>query len=219
MGGQSVSEMISLSRDRDRGIQRAGEVLRMGELVVAPTDTIYGLLADAFKPWATARIFEIKQRPRSLPLPILVSRPKQAWALCGAVPDAALKLAAAFWPGALTLVLPENPELDWDLGDKKGTIALRMPANEDLLEIIALVGPVAGTSANPSGVATAPDATGVRAALGDAVALYLDGGASPGDAGSTIVDLSGDEPRILRQGPITAEQIFEAAGEWKTAGG
>ncbi|HEX9696649.1 MAG TPA: L-threonylcarbamoyladenylate synthase [Actinomycetota bacterium] len=214
-----MSELISLLDERERAIGRAAEVLRMGELVVAPTDTIYGLFADAFKPWATARVFEIKQRPRSLPLPILVSRPKQAWALSGAVPDAALKLAAAFWPGALTLILPENPELDWDLGDRTGTIALRMPSREDLLEIIARVGPVAGTSANPSGRPTAPDAAGVREALGDAVALYLDGGMSPGDAGSTIVDLSGEELRILREGPITAEQVRDAAGGWKAAEG
>lgn len=212
-----MSELISLIDERDRGIARAAEVLRMGELVAAPTDTIYGLLGDAFKPWATAKIFEIKQRPRSLPLPILVCRPKQAWALCGAVPDVALKLAAAFWPGALTLVLQENPELDWDLGERTGTIAVRMPAHEDLLEIIAMVGPVAGTSANPSGVPTAADAEGVRASLGDAVALYLDGGPSPGDAGSTIVDVTGDEPKILREGPISTGQIHEAAGDWKKA--
>ncbi|HVL88615.1 MAG TPA: L-threonylcarbamoyladenylate synthase [Actinomycetota bacterium] len=212
-----MSELVSLLDERERGIARAAEVLRMGELVVAPTDTIYGLLGDAFKPWATAKIFEIKQRPRSLPLPILVSRPKQAWALCGAVPDAALKLAAAFWPGALTMVLPENPELDWDLGERTGSIAVRMPAQEDLLEIIAMVGPVAGTSANPSGAATAPDVHGVREALGDQVALYLDGGESPADTGSTIVDLTGEQPKILREGPIPAQAVLDAAGDWKAA--
>lgn len=206
-----MSRIVSLAKDRDAAVERAAEVLRSGELVVAPTDTIYGLLADAFKPWATARVFQVKQRPRTLPLPILVSRPKQAWALCGGVPDAALRLATAFWPGALTLILPENPELDWDLGERNGSIALRMPAHDDLIEIIARVGPVAGTSANLSGKATPATAAGVADDLGDAVGLYLDGGPSRGDAGSTIVDLTGDEVVVRREGPIAAARVLQVA--------
>lgn len=214
-----MSEIISLARDRERAIERAAEMLRAGELIVVPTDTIYGLLADAFKPWATGRVFHVKQRPRTLPLPILVSRPKQAWALCGAVPEAALRLAAAFWPGALTMILPENPELDWDLGERNGTIALRMPAHDALIEIIARVGPLAGTSANPSGKPTAPTAAEVAEDLGDAVALYLDGGPSETDGGSTIVDLTGDEIVIRREGPIPAQAVIEAAAAWPQAPG
>ena len=211
-------ETISLKKDRTRAVERAAEVLRMGELLVAPTDTIYGLMADAFKPWATARVFELKRRPRTLPLPILVSRPKQAWALCGAVPEAAMRLAAAFWPGALTLIMPENPELDWDLGERNGSIALRMPAHNDLIEIIARVGPIAGTSANLSGRPTAPTVAGVAKDLGDAVSLYVDGGKSASEAGSTIVDLTGDEIRIRREGPITAAHVMAAAQDGPQAG-
>lgn len=201
--------IVSLKKDREGSLQTAAGALQRGELVVAPTDTIYGLLADAFKPWAIASVFELKKRPRSLPLPILVSRPKQAWALCGAVPDSALKLAEAFWPGPLTVVMPENPELDWDLGERNGSIAMRMPAHDDLLDLIGRVGPVVGTSANLSGVATPSTVKQIAAAFGDQVAVYLDGGTSKRDQGSTVVDLTGDEPAVLREGPITEAEIRE----------
>ncbi|MHB8512377.1 MAG: L-threonylcarbamoyladenylate synthase [Actinomycetota bacterium] len=201
--------IISLKKKRDEALFRASEALRMGDLVVAPTDTIYGLLADAFKPWAIASVFEIKQRPRSLPLPILVSRPKQAWALCGGVPDEALKLAEAFWPGPLTIVLPENPELDWDLGDRTGTIALRMPDHKDLIELIANVGPVAGTSANPSGQPTPKTVKDIEKVFGDKIKVYLDDGPSKRETGSTIVDLT-DGMKILREGPISEKELLTA---------
>ncbi len=203
--------IVSLKKDRTAAIDRASETLRAGGLIVAPTDTIYGLLADGFKPWAIARVFDLKNRPRSMPLPILVSRPKQAWALCGSVPPEALRLALAFWPGALTMVLPENPELDWTLGERNGTIALRMPARDDLLEIIARTGPVAGTSANITGQPTPRTARDVQKVFGDQVSLYLDGGPSKEETGSTIVDLSGEELQVLREGPISAAQVREAA--------
>ncbi|GAC1422084.1 MAG: L-threonylcarbamoyladenylate synthase [Actinomycetota bacterium] len=210
--------IVSLSKQRDEAIGRASEALRMGDLVVAPTDTIYGLLADAFKPWALKRIFELKKRPRSLPLPILVSRPKMAWALCGTVPDAALNLAAAFWPGALTLILPENPDLDaWDLGESKGTIAFRMPAHADLIEILGNVGPVAGTSANLTGTPTPRTIGPIREAFGEEVKVYVDGGKSKEETGSTIVDLTGEELKILREGPISSADVHKAAAGWNPA--
>jgi len=212
MGGVAVSEILSLSLERDEALTRARTALRMGELVVVPTDTVYGLAADPFAMGATAKIFELKSRPRSLPLPVLISRPRQAWALCDSVPPGAAELAAAFWPGALTIVMPQTPDLDWDLGDNVGTIALRMPNHADTLELIETTGPLAVTSANLSGEPTPPLIDEVRARLGDAVAIYLDDGPAKEDKGSTIVDLARRHPAIVREGPITRDAIEKAIG-------
>jgi tRNA threonylcarbamoyl adenosine modification protein (Sua5/YciO/YrdC/YwlC family) len=207
-----LSEIFSLVEDRERALARARDALQAGELVVVPTDTVYGVAADPFMPGATARVFELKNRPRSLPLPILVSRPRQAWALCDSVPPGAAELVAAFWPGALTLVMPQTPDLDWDLGEATGTIALRMPDHADMMELIEMTGPLAVTSANLSGEPTPPDVFRIREQLGDAVAVYLDGGASKEESGSTIVDLARRRPKIVREGPIGRDQIERAIG-------
>jgi tRNA threonylcarbamoyl adenosine modification protein (Sua5/YciO/YrdC/YwlC family) len=196
----------------DRALARARDVLRAGELVVVPTDTVYGVAADPFAAGATAKIFTLKNRPRSLPLPVLVSRPRQAWALCDSVPPGAAELAAAFWPGALTIVMPQTPDLDWDLGDNVGTIALRMPDQPQTLQLIEMTGPLAVTSANLSGEPTPPTVDEVRARLGDPVAIYLDGGPAREDKGSTIVDLARRRPAIVREGPIGREEIERAIG-------
>jgi tRNA threonylcarbamoyl adenosine modification protein (Sua5/YciO/YrdC/YwlC family) len=208
-----LSEIVSLQEDRDEALRRAGLAVRAGELVVVPTDTVYGLAADAFNKVASARIFDIKQRPRSLPLPVLVSRPRQAWALCSFVPPAASALAAAYWPGPLTMVLPQTAELEWDLGDAKGSIALRMPAHEDLIALLEMVGPMATTSANLSGEPTASTIEEIQAALGDQVAVYIDGGPAKLETGSTIVDLTSKKMRVLREGPISHEEIERVTGE------
>jgi len=207
-----MSEILSLATERDEALTRARMALRMGELVVIPTDTVYGVAADPFAVGATAKIFELKNRPRSLPLPILISRPRQAWALCDSVPPGAAELAAAFWPGGLTIVMPQTPDLDWDLGDNVGTIALRMPNHTDTLELIEATGPLAVTSANVSGEPTSPLIDEVRARLGDAVAIYLDDGPAKEDKGSTIVDLARRRPTIVREGPISRDAIEKAIG-------
>ena len=207
-----MSEILSLTTGRDDALARARDALRAGELVVVPTDTVYGVAADPFAVGATARIFTLKNRPRSLPLPVLISRPRQAWALCDSVPPGAAELAAAFWPGALTIVMPQTPDLDWDLGDNVGTIALRMPNHADALGLIEATGPLAVTSANVSGEATPPEIEEVRARLGDAVAIYLDGGRARADEGSTIVDLARRRPTIVREGPIGRDAIEKAIG-------
>ena len=207
-----MSETLSLLHDRERALARARDALQAGELVVVPTDTVYGVAADPFVPGATAKVFEIKQRPRSLPLPILVSRPRQAWALCDSVPPGAAELVARFWPGALTLVMPQTPDLDWDLGEVTGTIALRMPDHADMIELIEMTGPLAVTSANRSGQPTPPEVAQIREQLGDAVAVYLDGGQSKEEVGSTIVDLARRRPKIVREGPIGRDQIERAIG-------
>jgi L-threonylcarbamoyladenylate synthase len=203
--------VFSLAMQRDEGIQRAFAELRAGGVVVLPTDTVYGIAANAFDKAATAKIFAIKKRPRSLPLPVLVSRPRQAWALCSDIPPYASELAAAFWPGALTLILRSVEGLDWDLGDEDGTIAVRMPAHSDLIALLEKVGPVACTSANLSGEPTPDRVAEIKSKLGDTVGIYLDGGPAKADRGSTIVDCTGSEPRIIREGPISSLQVRAAA--------
>jgi tRNA threonylcarbamoyl adenosine modification protein (Sua5/YciO/YrdC/YwlC family) len=204
--------ILSLAEDRAAAIREAGLAVRAGDVIVFPTDTVYGIAANAFDQTACARIFEIKKRPRTLPLPVLVSRPRQAWALCAAVPPAASELVARFWPGGLTLILPQAPELDWDLGDANGTIALRMPAHDDLIALLESTGPLAATSANLSGEPTPPTVHEVAEKLGDSVAVYVDGGVANSDVGSTIVDLTGPVARIVREGVIPASDIVEAIG-------
>jgi L-threonylcarbamoyladenylate synthase len=207
-----LSEILSLASDRGGALVRARDALQAGKLVVVPTDTVYGVAADPFAPGATAKVFELKQRPRSLPLPILVSRPRQAWALCDSVPPGAAELVAQFWPGALTLVMPQTPDLDWDLGEATGTIALRMPDHADMMELIEMTGPLAVTSANRSGVPTPSTVAEIYEQLGDAVAVYLDGGVSKEEVGSTIVDLARRKPKIVREGPISRDQVERAIG-------
>lgn len=206
-----MTEVVSIGETPD-AIARAMGMLRAGRVVVVPTDTIYGIAADAFNSAATAQIFSLKQRPRSLSLPVLVSRPRQAWALCAGVPAGATDLVAAFWPGPLTIVLPQSGELQWDLGDARASVALRMPAHDDLLALLEMTGPLAVTSANRTGERTPSTAKGVAEIFGDAVGIYLDGGAVKGEVASTIVDLSGAAPALVREGAIPATEIERVLG-------
>lgn len=201
--------IYALSDDRDAAIRAAATELREGGLVVIPTDTVYGLAVDAFARGATAKVFELKARPRSLPLPVLVARPRTAWALASAVPSTAADLAAAFWPGPLTMILPAG-ELDFDLGNADGTIAVRMPAHNDLISLLEATGPLAVTSANRSGEPTPNTAQEIQSVFGDQVGVYLDGGPSPLSLGSTIVDLTGSRVKVLREGPISTEAVMRA---------
>lgn len=200
---------LSLKRSRKRALKKAVEELEGGRLVVFPTDTVYGLGAAAFNPFATAMIFQVKGRPRSLPLPVLVSSADQAWALASRVPPAAVALAEAFWPGALTIVVPESDALHWDLGETKGAVGVRVPAHPDALELLRMVGPVAATSANPSGKPTPRSVREIAEELGWAVGLYLDAGPAKGEIPSTVVDVIGRRPRIIREGAVPAEKIKE----------
>jgi len=207
-----MSEVFSLATDRDEAITRTVGALRAGELVVLPTDTVYGLAVDAFNKDATAMVFKTKMRPRELPLPVLVSRPRQAWGLCAHIPVAATALAAGFWPGALTMILPEMHEMSWDLGDSRGGVAVRMPAHDDLLSILEQTGPLAVTSANITGEPTPRSIEEVREKLGDAVAVYIDGGPSQHDFGSTIVDVTSTQTRMVREGSITLGDVERVIG-------
>ena len=203
---------MSLAHDREGALEAAAKELQAGGIVVFPTDTVYGVGGDAFNQFATAKIFDVKRRPRVMPLPVLVSRPRQAWALCSDVPQTAADLVAAFWPGALTLILPEADGLSLDLGETKGRIAVRMPAHDDLLELIAMVGPLAATSANLSGSPTPSTVEEIARELGDEVGLYLDGGPARADVPSTIVDLTRRRPKIVREGAVlrtTIEDVLD----------
>lgn len=206
----SSSPVVSLAADREGALGAAAKELDAGGIVVFPTDTVYGVGADAFNPEATARIFAAKRRPRSMALPVLVARPRQAWALCSDVPRSAQVLVAAFWPGPLTLILPEAEGLSWDLGETRGGVAVRMPAHHDLLDLILTVGPLAATSANVSGRPTPQTVDAVAGELGDAVSLYVDGGPASSDVPSTIVDLTGWRTKVVREGPISKQDVEEA---------
>lgn len=207
-----VSEILSLESDRESAIARAAGAVRAGGLAVFPTDTVYGIGADAFQPFATSMVFQLKGRPRSLPLPVMVSAPRQAWALCTHVPQEAAELVAAFWPGALTLVLFQAEGLMWDLGEAKGKVALRVPANADARDLIASVGPMAVTSANLTGEPTPRIVEEIAEKLRETVAVYLDGGPAPSEVPSTIVDLTGRRPRIAREGAIPKSEVERIIG-------
>lgn len=207
-----MSDVIDATGDhRSAAVEAAASALRRGDLVVLPTDTVYGVAADAFDRVGTRRVFEAKDRQRSFPLPVLVRSPKQVLGLVTQVPEAAEHLMAAYWPGPLTLVVPSDPNLTWDLGDAQGTVALRMPLDDVTLDVIREVGPLAVTSANESGQPPARTAVEAREALGEAVAVYLDGGPRRDVSPSTIIDLTRGEAHVLREGSIPADQALAVA--------
>ncbi|MDR0782225.1 MAG: threonylcarbamoyl-AMP synthase [Propionibacteriaceae bacterium] len=190
---------------------RARQLLERGELVVIPTDTVYGIAAIANNPEAVARLQNAKGRSDGFPPPVLVADAAQAWWLTNPPSVRAGRLAAAFWPGPLTLVLPTERR-DLSLAGKLGTLGIRVPAHAQLCELLALTGPLAVSSANQH---DQPAATTIDEAidqLGAAVSLYVDDGPTPGPAPSTVVDCSASNLRILRVGLISEDEILLAAG-------
>ncbi|MCU1438046.1 MAG: translation factor [Naasia sp.] len=199
------------------GMRLARSALGRGELVVLPTDTVYGIAADAFDPDAVQRLLDAKGRGRQAPPPVLVPGTPTLDALAETVPDAVRALVAEFWPGPLTVILPARASLAWDLGETNGTVALRMPDQRIALELLAETGPLAVSSANLTGQPAATTAAEAHAALGDSVQVYLDGGATPGAVPSTIVDATalaaGTGPlRIVRLGVLSEEELRRVAG-------
>ncbi|KUI04475.1 L-threonylcarbamoyladenylate synthase [Mycobacterium sp. IS-3022] len=197
---------------RATGVASAISALRGGRLVVLPTDTVYGIGADAFDSEAVAALLAAKGRGRDMPVPVLVGSWHTIEGLVYNVPHTARELIRAFWPGALSLVVRQAPSLHWDLGDAHGTVMLRMPLHPVAIELLREVGPMAVSSANISGRPAAVTAEEAREQLGDLVEVYLDAGPSERQAASTIVDLTGAHPRVLRQGPVTAEAIATVLG-------
>jgi L-threonylcarbamoyladenylate synthase len=193
--------------DRDRGVQAAIDAVKRGDLVVLPTDTVYGLGADAFKPWAVTALLDAKSRDRQMPPPVLIGTRATLDGLVFNLPSEARDLTEAFWPGALTIVVEHAPSLQWDLGDLEGTVAVRMPMHPVALEVLRETGPMAVSSANKTGQPAAVTAEEARAQLGFAVAVYLEAGECPDRTPSTIVDVTGTIPRVLRAGAIPIEKL------------
>jgi L-threonylcarbamoyladenylate synthase len=200
------------AEQRAVGIASAVSALKGGRLVVMPTDTVYGIGADAFDSGAVTALLAAKGRGRDMPVPVLVGSWHTIDGLVYAVPHSARELIHAFWPGALSLVVRQAPSLQWDLGDAQGTVMLRMPLHPVAIELLREVGPMAVSSANISGQPASVTVDDARGQLADLVEVYLDGGRSEKQAASTIVDLTSDRPRVLRQGPVTVEAIAEVLG-------
>jgi L-threonylcarbamoyladenylate synthase len=202
--------------ERVAGLAEATAAARRGELVVLPTDTVYGVGADAFNPAAVTSLLAAKGRGRSMPPPVLVGTVRAATALVGDLGPYGKDFVDEFWPGALTLVCRATPTLHWDLGDTRGTVAVRMPLHQVALELLQETGPLAVSSANRSGTPSATTAAEAEDQLGESVSIYLDGGPCASPLASTIVDLTGPAPRLLRQGVISIERLREVA--YVTAG-
>jgi L-threonylcarbamoyladenylate synthase len=214
----------SVPDDLLTGMRSARVAIGRGELVVIPTDTVYGVAADAFTPSAVQRLLEAKGRDRTAPPPVLVPGIPTLDALTEFVPDEVRALVAKFWPGGLTVVLRARPMLDWDLGETRGTVAVRMPNQRITLELLSETGPLAVSSANRTGEPAAMTAAEAELALGDSVSVYLEAGpvgaAYPHaivGTGSTIVDATALEHpegklRILRHGVIPDAAIVEVVG-------
>lgn len=197
---------------RATGIASAISAVKDGRLVVLPTDTVYGIGADAFDASAVGALLAAKGRGRDMPVPVLVGSWHTIDGLALSVPHTARELVRAFWPGALSLIVRQAPSLQWDLGDARGTVMLRMPLHPVAIELLREVGPMAVSSANLSGQPPAITAEDARMQLGDVVEVYLDAGPSERQAASTIVDLTGETPRILRTGPISAGDVARVLG-------
>ncbi|MDF2507201.1 MAG: hypothetical protein K0Q52_1060 [Microbacterium sp.] len=205
------------------GMRHARQAIGRGELIVMPTDTVYGVAADAFAPAAVQRLLDAKGRGRDQPPPVLIGSKETLAALAESVPEPVERLVEAFWPGGLTIVLPAQPSLVWDLGETLGTVAVRMPEGRVALELLAETGPLAVSSANLTGQPAAISALDAEKMLGDSVAVYLADGLSKDGIASTIVDATSlvrrgadAEPgtvRILRDGAVTREQLQEVLGD------
>ena len=195
---------------RATGLSAAFTALRSGKLVVLPTDTLYGLGCDAFDSIGVTSLLRAKNRGRDMPVPVLVGSWKTIDGLVLTVPPAARALVEAFWPGGLSLVVQQAPSLSWDLGDTRGTVMLRMPLHPVALELLREVGPMAVSSANVSGEPPATTVSAAQEQLGAAVGVYLDGGPCAAAVASTIVDLTGERPLVLRKGAVPIAAIAEA---------
>lgn len=190
----------------------AVQAVRGGRLVVIPTDTLYGIGCDAFDNDAVANLLATKHRGPDMPVPVLVGSWETVKGLVATYPENTELLVKAFWPGGLSIVVPQAPSLPWNLGDTRGTVMLRMPLHPIAIELLREVGPMAVSSANISGHTPPTTAIASKQQLGKAVSVYLDGGETPVGKPSTIIDLSGRRPYLLREGAISAEQITDVIG-------
>jgi len=207
-----VNERITPASDPTTwgpALDEAVNVLSRGGLVVLPTDTVYGIAADAFTPPAVQALLDAKGRGRQMPPPVLIADVRVLDGLATDVPEGARALAEAFWPGGLTLIVRAQPSLAWDLGETRGTVALRVPDHETARALLSRTGPLAVSSANRTGSPAAVTAQEAYDQLGDSVAVYLDGGDAPGQVASSIVDATGPTLRLVRAGALSLEQLNE----------
>ena len=201
----------SRAAERDRGVSAAIDAVKRGDLVVMPTDTVYGIGADAFKAWAVTALQNAKGRGRNVPPPVLVGSRSTVDGLAHALPPVARDLMEAFWPGGLTIIVEHAPSLSWDLGETHGTVGLRMPLHPIALEVLRETGPMAVSSANTHGKPPAATATDAREQFGYSVSVYLDGGTLANSMASTMIDVTGDVPKLLRAGAITLDELRKVA--------
>jgi L-threonylcarbamoyladenylate synthase len=203
----STTYPTATDEERETAVEAAAREVQQGGLVILPTDTVYGIGADAFDHAAVQALLDAKGRGRQMPPPVLVSAVTTLEALASGVPAYVESLTEEFWPGALTLVCTQQPSLTWDLGETRGTVAVRMPDHEVALALLERTGPLAVSSANLTGRPAATDAATADAMLGDRVGVVLDGGTSPQAEASTILDVRGSSPRLLRLGAVSVEAL------------
>ena len=194
--------------ERSEGIDAAVAAVGRGELVVLPTDTVYGIGADAFTPGAVADLLAAKGRGRDLPVPVLVGSPRTLDGIA-LVDERTRELVRAFWPGALTIVCRAQGSLAWDLGETRGTVAVRMPLHPVAIDLLTQTGPMAVSSANRTGEPPATTAAQALEQLGELVEVYLDGGPCAEPVPSTIVDVTGEDPVLLRDGALALDRLRE----------
>lgn len=207
-----MAQVLQVGDDPDAAIDAAVSAIREGKCIVLPTDTVYGIAADAFDADAVQRLLNAKQRGRDMPPPILIGDVLALPTLVDEVTEQIQAVTDRFWPGALTVIVRAPASLDVDLGDRGATIAVRIPDHEFTRELLRATGPLAVSSANVSGQPAALTVTEALTQLQHSVAVFLDDGAASGPVPSTIVDLTG-QPRVLREGRITAAQLREVLPE------
>ena len=210
---RAVSRRYDCSEPDQRamGLREAASTIRRGDLIVLPTDTVYGIGADAFSSSGITALVGAKGRGRDMPVPVLVGSPSTLHGLVSKFPENGWDLVDAFWPGALTIVARHQPSLQWDLGDARGTVALRMPLHPVAIELLTQTGPLGVSSANKAGQPAPTNASEAQDQLGTLVDVYLDGGPTAGNIPSSIIDLTGDAPRLLREGSLTFDEIAKVA--------
>jgi L-threonylcarbamoyladenylate synthase len=195
------------TQQREEGLVAATSAVQTGQLVVLPTDTVYGVGADAFTPQAVTALLAAKGRGRNMPPPVLVGSVRAAAALTESLGAFGQDLIDEFWPGPLTLVFRASSTLLWDLGDTMGTVAVRMPLHPVALDLLRRTGPMAVSSANRHSLPAATTADEAQTQLGDAISVYLDGGPCADNVPSTILDLTGTVPRMLRAGALSVDAL------------
>jgi tRNA threonylcarbamoyl adenosine modification protein (Sua5/YciO/YrdC/YwlC family) len=193
--------------ERESAIEAAAQAVQRGGLVILPTDTVYGIGADAFDHDAVQALLDAKGRGREMPPPVLISAATTLAALATDIPSYVDALTEAFWPGPLTLLCVQQPSLTWDLGETRGTVAVRMPDHEVALALLERTGPLAVSSANLSGLPAATEAAAADGMLGESIEVVLDDGPSPKGEASTILDVRLSQPRLLRLGALSVSDL------------